>query len=129
MLTDAISVVCEEAAGTLCGLPPGTVTAAKMMGAGLAAGSAGSTVERNTARLSDEEKRVVATAVHNVAVTAARDNPNWSERRAEEFGMSLVLAASRIYSGDALKQAMLDAVSTDPQRHRRLIANVVDSLR
>ncbi|AZH23905.1 hypothetical protein [Haloplanus aerogenes] len=129
MLTDAISIVCEEAAGTLCGLPPGTVTAAKAMGAGVAAGSAGSTVEQNTAQLTDEEKQIVATAVHNVAVTAARDNPTWSEAQAKEFGMSLVLAASQIYSGDALKQAMLDAVSANRQRHHRLIVNVAKSLR
>lgn len=129
MISDALSVLGEEAAGTLCGLPPGTVTAAKAMGVGLAASSTSGAVEEKTSGLSPEEKRVVATAVHNLAVTARRDNPGWSRREAEAFGIAMLVAARKLYSGREFKQALCDAVSSDRARHHRLIANVVSAAR
>lgn len=126
MLLDAIV---EEVGGTLCGLPPGTVTAAKAAGGLLAAtgtsASESQAVERNTSGMNDEEKRVVATAVHNLAVTVKRDNPRWSDRRCAEFGMKLLIAASRLYDGAAFRDAMTDAVSASRARHHRLIRNVL----
>lgn len=126
MLLDAIV---EEVGGTLCGLPPGTVTAAKAAGGLLAAtGTSASetqAVEHNTNGMTEEERRVVATAVHNLAVTAKRDNPRWSDRRCAEFGMKLLIAADRIYDGAAFRDAMTDAVSANRARHHRLIRNVL----
>lgn len=129
MITDALSMLGEEAMGTLCGLPPGTVTAAKAMGVGLAASSTSDTVEQRTSGLSSEEKKVVATAVNNVAVTAQRDNPDWSRRKAERFAMGMLVAARKLYSGEAFKQALCDAVSANRSRHHRLIANVASAAR
>lgn len=127
MISDIVSMLGEEAMGTLCGLPPGTVTAAKAMGGGLAASSTSSAVEEQTSGLSPEEKRVVATAVNNVAVTAARDNPDWSRQKCERFAMGMLVAARTLYSGEAFKQALCDAVSANRSRHHRLIANVASA--
>jgi hypothetical protein len=126
MLLDAIV---EEVGGTLCGLPPGTVTAAKAAGGLLAATGASASetqaVEHNTSGMSEEEKRVVTTAVHNLAVTAKRDNPRWSDRRCAEFGVKLLIAADQLYDGQAFREAMTDAVSANRARHHRLIRNVL----
>lgn len=126
MLLDAIV---EEVGGTLCGLPPGTVTAAKAAGGLLAASSTSTSetqaVEHNTTGMSEEEKRVVATAVHNLAVTAKRDNPHWGDRRCAEFGVKLLIAADRIFDGTDFRNAMVDAVSANRARHHRLIQNVI----
>lgn len=125
--------ILEEVGGTLCGLPPGTITAAKGMGLMMTAASStsteSSTVQQNSSGLTAEEKRIVETAVHNVAVTAKRDNPRWSDRRAARFAMGVVLAANKLYSGDNFRAALLDALSTNPDRHRRLVANVVSGIR
>lgn len=125
--------ILEEVGGTLCGLPPGTITAAKGMGLMMTAASTSSTesstVEQNSSGLTDEEKQIVEAAVHNVAVTAKRDNPRWSDERAARFAMGVVLAANKLYSGDDFQAALLDALSTNPDRHRRLVANVVGRLR
>lgn len=125
MIFDAIL---EEAAGTLCGLPPGTIMAAKAMGVGLATASASaeeaSVTEQKTSGLSEEEEIIVKTAVHNLAVTAKRDNPTWSDRKAAKFGMGLLLVVNKLYSGDDLKNALLDATSASRRRHHNLIRNV-----
>ena len=129
MIGDALSILGEEAAGTLCGLPPGTVTAAKARGVGLAASSTSGAVEQKTSGLSREEKRVVTTAVHNLAVTARRDNPDWSRRKAEKFGTVVLVAARELYTGRDFKQALCDALSANRARHHRLVANVVSAAR
>ncbi len=126
MITDALSILGEEAMGTLCGLPPGTVTAAKAMGVGLAASPSSDTVERNSSGLGPEEKKFVATAVNNLAVTAKRDTPGWSREKCERFGMGMLVAAGKLYTGESLKQALCDAVSANRSRHHRFIANVVN---
>lgn len=123
--------ILEEAGGMLCGLPPGTVTA---VGAVATASSTSSNtqeqkqVEKKTRGLSKREKEIVNTAVHNVAVTAQKDNPFWSQRKCAKFAMAVILLANQLYSGSNFKAAILDAVSADPQRHRRLIRNVSRSL-
>lgn len=123
--------ILEEAGGMLCGLPPGTVTA---VGAIAKASSSSSNtqehtqVEKKTSGLSKKEKAIVKTAVHNVAVTAQKDNPFWSRQKCEKFAMAVILLADQIYSGSSFKEAILDAVSTNPRRHRRLIRNVGHSL-
>lgn len=128
MLLDAIV---EEVGGTLCGLPPGTVTAAKAAGGLIAATGSSETevVDQKTSGMTEEEKRVVATAVHNLAVTAARDNPRWSDRRCAEFGVKLLIAADELYDGAAFREAMADAVSADRRRHHRLIRSVLRHVR
>jgi hypothetical protein len=100
-----------------------------MMTAASTTSTESSTVEQNSSGLTDEEKQIVKTAVHNVAVTARRDNPRWSDERAARFAMGVVLAANKLYSGDDFRAALIDAVSTNPDRHRRLVANVVSGLR
>jgi len=123
--------ILEEAGGMLCGLPPGTVTA---VGAVAKASSSSSNteehtqVEKKTSGLSKKEKAIVKTAVHNVAVTAQKDNPFWSQRKCAKFAMAVILLADKIYSGSDFKAAILDAVSADPRRHRQLIRNVNRSL-
>lgn len=78
------------------------------MGVGLAASSTSVAVEERTSELSDEEKKVVATQVHNLAVTARRYNPGWSRSKAENSGMAMVLAARDLYSGSEFKKALCE---------------------
>jgi hypothetical protein len=125
--------IMEEAAGTLCGIPPGTITAAKAAGLAIGAAStsskAQSTAKRNTSGMNEKERRAVAAAVGNLATTAKHDNPHWGDDKCLAFGMKLLALARKIYDDEIFKRAFLDALSRDPGRHRRLIKNIGRRLR
>ncbi|MBZ6497177.1 NFACT family protein [Natrinema longum] len=129
VVDEALSALSEGAPGRLSGLPPGTVTAVKSMGTALSTDSTSDAVEQMASGLSAEKEEIVTIAVKNVAVTVQRSNPDWPQRKAEQFAMRVLIAARSVYSRDDFKRAMRDAVSTNPLRHRRLIENVASEVR
>lgn len=133
----------EEVLGSLCGLPPGTMAVAKAAGV-LAAGATGesepsssqkasATVDRHSEGLDEDEKRVTAIAVGNLAVQIKRDHFRLSKRTCVQKAMSILVLNNRLYrppmaarhfkialeGGPTLRREMMRKVLRDGRRYLR----------
>lgn len=119
--------ILDEALGSLCGLPPGTVTAAStVMGAVSSSNSSNtkSAVEKNTSGLSKDEKEIIHVATLNLADTAKRDHPRKSDKACVQYAMKIILLASKMYSPDGFKQMIVDAVQPRHSKCRKVMMTV-----
>ena len=125
MVFDAIL---DEALGSLCGLPPGTVTAAStVMGAVSSSNSSNtkrSVEKKNTSGLSKDEKEIIHVATLNLADTAKRDHPRKSDKACVQYAMKIILLASRMYPSDGFKQMIVDAVQPRHSKCRKVMMTV-----
>lgn len=126
MVFDAIL---DETLGTLCGLPPGTVTAATaVMGAVSKdeSSTAKSTVKNHTSGLSEKEKRVLQVATLNLADTAKRDHSRKSDEECVRFAMKTLLVANEIYTPDHMKKVLLTSVKPSHSSCRKVMISVIN---
>lgn len=117
----------DEVIGSLCGLPPGTITAASaVMGAISSDNSkaAKQTVENNTDGLTEEEKRIVRFATINLAHTAKRDHPRASTKRCIVFAMNTLILADKMYSPSGMRRVLQDAVQPQHSKCRKVMITV-----
>jgi hypothetical protein len=124
MVFDAIL---DEALGTLCGLPPGTVTAATaVMGKVASSGESQTkdTVEKKTQGLSKKGKKVLTVATLNLADTAKRDHPRKSKRACDQYAMNIILIANRLYPPKGFKDLLVDAVQPSHKKCRKVMMTV-----
>lgn len=117
-----------EAMGVLCGLPPGTVSAAQGM-MGLVAG--GSTAEaakkqasKNTRNTSKKEEKVIKFAIANLADTAKKDHPRIHIKRCIQYAFNVLVVASKIYSDQVMKKILLNAVRPSHTSCRKVMIKV-----
>lgn len=124
MVFDAIL---DETLGTLCGLPPGTVTAATaVMGA---VGSSSDTqtrktVEKKTEGLSKKEREILNVATLNLADTAKKDHPRKSKKACVQYAMKIILIANKLYSPKGFKDLLVDAVQPSHSKCRKVMMTV-----
>jgi len=120
--------ILDEALGSLCGLPPGTVTAAStVMGAVSSSNSSNtkrSVEKKNTSGLSKDEKEIIHVATLNLADTAKRDHPRKSDKACVQYAMKIILLASRMYPSDGFKQMIVDAVQPRHSKCRKVMMTV-----
>jgi len=95
----------EEVVGTLSGLPPGTVTAAKAAGVLASTASstsstgnqASNTVKKNSSQLSRDQEKVVNIAVARLAEQIGRDHRRIRPKTAVRTAMNILIFNRLLY--------------------------------
>lgn len=124
MVFDAIL---DETLGALCGLPPGTVTAATAVMGAMSSNDGAQTertVEKNTSGLSQKEKEIINAAILNLADTAKKDHPRRSRRDCIKYSMNIILIADKLYTSKGFKHVLVDAVQPSHRECRKVMITV-----
>lgn len=127
MIDTILEAASEEALGAVCGLPPGTVTAAKAIGVAATASSSSTSkpqIENNTSGMGKKEKEIFTIAAVNLAKTAKRDHPRASDKRCLEFAVKTLVIANELYSPNGMKNVILDSLKTSHASHRKVMKTV-----
>jgi len=123
-----LETAADEAMGAVCGLPPGTVTAAKALGVtAVASGSSSKSkpeVEKKTSGMNPKEKEIFTVAALNLAKTAKRDHPRVSDKRCLKFAVETLVVANEVYSPESMKGVILDSLRDSHRSHRKVMKTV-----
>lgn len=124
MIDTLLEAVAEETMGAVCGLPPGTITAAKALGVAATASTSEPEIEKNTSGMSSKEKEIFTVAALNLAKTAKRDHPRVSDKRCLQFAVQTLVAADKLYSSEGMKRVIIDSLRHSHRSHRKVMKTV-----
>ncbi|WP_372478922.1 hypothetical protein ACAH01_08745 [Halomicrobium sp. HM KBTZ05] len=134
---DAIlETIGEEVIGNLCGLPPGTLTAAKAAGLLAASSSTSSTnnttsktVKNNSRGLSQKEKKVAKIAVARLTQQIERDHRGIPRKVAVRSAMNVLVANERLYKSSVAKRNFLVALKGGRRERRAMMMKTLKDAR
>jgi len=127
----------EEVMGNLCGLPPGTLTAAKAAGVLASTSSstsstdnqASSTVEKNSSGLSQEEKKLVKIAVARLTRQIGRDHRGIPPKVAVRSAMNILVLNKRLYKPPVARRNFKTALEGSRRQRRAMMKRTLHDAR
>jgi len=132
MIDSLLQEISFEALSSLSGLPPGTVTAATVVMSAADSEVESSSTEADTSEitsnLSLKEKEILIAAAEKLAKTAKADHPDVSDKKCMEFGLKVLLIATKLYSPESVKKIFIDSLSERHSRRRKVMMTVKKDL-